>query len=148
MCSSYSYPFFFNLVIGNIQESMSCPMSIWFVQVWGTLFPSLLSIVKCVRPNVAYLIISSQIWVKRRWGFQFTQSFPLSLPFLRKNKNIVLISNLQHFFFFLFFFLQAKQLAKLLDEDPAIMQRRANLGKRLELYRSAQQEIDAVAWSK
>ncbi|GLT71987.1 hypothetical protein SLA2020_439630 [Shorea laevis] len=43
---------------------------------------------------------------------------------------------------------EAKQLAKLLDEDPAIMQRRANLGKRLELYRSAQQEIDAVAWSK
>lgn len=43
---------------------------------------------------------------------------------------------------------EAKQLAKLLDEDPAIMQRRISLGKRLELYRSAQSEIDAVAWAK
>ncbi|KAG6667083.1 hypothetical protein I3843_01G071700 [Carya illinoinensis] len=43
---------------------------------------------------------------------------------------------------------ESKQLGKLLDEDPAIMQRRSNLAKRLELYRSAQEEIDAVAWSK
>ncbi|XP_021280533.1 dynamin-related protein 1B [Herrania umbratica] len=43
---------------------------------------------------------------------------------------------------------ETKQLAKLLDEDPAVMQRRTNLAKRLELYRSAQAEIDAVAWSK
>lgn len=43
---------------------------------------------------------------------------------------------------------QMKQLSKLLDEDPAVMERRTNLAKRLELYRSAQSEIDAVAWSK
>lgn len=43
---------------------------------------------------------------------------------------------------------EAKQLGSLLDEDPTIMQRRINLAKRLELYRSAQSEIDAVAWSK
>lgn len=43
---------------------------------------------------------------------------------------------------------EVKQLGSLLDEDPAIMQRRVNLAKRLELYRSAQSEIDAVAWSK
>ncbi|XAR62963.1 hypothetical protein NMG60_11022721 [Bertholletia excelsa] len=43
---------------------------------------------------------------------------------------------------------EAKQLGSLLDEDPAIMQRRLNLAKRLELYRAAQSEIDAVAWSK
>ncbi|KAF5464468.1 hypothetical protein F2P56_014542 [Juglans regia] len=43
---------------------------------------------------------------------------------------------------------ESKQLGKLLDEDPEIMQRRSNLAKRLELYRSAQEEIDAVAWSK
>ncbi|GMI73644.1 DYNAMIN-like 1B [Hibiscus trionum] len=43
---------------------------------------------------------------------------------------------------------ESKQLSKLLDEDPAVVQRRANLAKRLELYRSAQHEIDAVAWSK
>lgn len=48
----------------------------------------------------------------------------------------------------LFLFLQAKQLGNLLDEDPAIMQRRISLAKRLELYRSAQAEIDAVAWAK
>ncbi|XP_023004962.1 dynamin-related protein 5A isoform X1 [Cucurbita maxima] len=43
---------------------------------------------------------------------------------------------------------EAKQLGKLLDEDPAIMQRRTSIAKRLELYRSAQTEIDAVAWAK
>lgn len=46
------------------------------------------------------------------------------------------------------FFWQPKQLGSLLDEDPAIMQRRTALAKRLELYKSAQAEIDAVAWSK
>jgi len=44
--------------------------------------------------------------------------------------------------------LQTKQLASLLDEDPAVMERRAALAKRLELYKSAQAEIDAVAWAK
>jgi DNA-directed RNA polymerase subunit H (RpoH/RPB5) len=44
--------------------------------------------------------------------------------------------------------IQMKQLSKLLDEDPAVMERRANLAKRLELYRNAQAEIDAVAWAK
>lgn len=45
-------------------------------------------------------------------------------------------------------FVQGKQLGKLLDEDPEIMQRRVSLAKRLELYRSAQSEIDTVAWAK
>ncbi|OIV93628.1 hypothetical protein TanjilG_04860 [Lupinus angustifolius] len=40
------------------------------------------------------------------------------------------------------------QLSSLLNEDPALMERRISLAKRLELYRSAQDEIDAVAWSK
>ncbi|KAF9616386.1 hypothetical protein IFM89_029640 [Coptis chinensis] len=40
---------------------------------------------------------------------------------------------------------EAKQLAALLNEDPAVMERRTSLAKRLELYRSAQAEIDAVA---
>ncbi|KAF9685938.1 hypothetical protein SADUNF_Sadunf03G0106500 [Salix dunnii] len=44
--------------------------------------------------------------------------------------------------------LEQKQLSSLLNEDPAIMERRAALAKRLELYRSAQAEIDAAAWSK
>ncbi|KAJ6933762.1 hypothetical protein NC651_008991 [Populus alba x Populus x berolinensis] len=44
--------------------------------------------------------------------------------------------------------LEQKQLSSLLNEDPAVMERRAALAKRLELYRSAQAEIDAVAWSK
>lgn len=46
------------------------------------------------------------------------------------------------------FYLQTKRLSSLLNEDPAIMERRTALAKRLELYRSAQAEIDAVAWSK
>ncbi|XP_077229646.1 dynamin-related protein 5A [Tasmannia lanceolata] len=41
-----------------------------------------------------------------------------------------------------------KQLSSMLDEDPAVMERRGALAKRLELYRSAQAEIDAVAWAK
>ncbi|KAM7275591.1 hypothetical protein ACFE04_017457 [Oxalis oulophora] len=43
---------------------------------------------------------------------------------------------------------QARELGKMLDEDPAVMQRRTNLARRLDLYRSAQAEIDAVAWAK
>ncbi|KAK4415830.1 Dynamin-related protein 5A [Sesamum alatum] len=43
---------------------------------------------------------------------------------------------------------EGKHLGKLLDEDPAVMQRRASLAKRLELYRAAQAEIDSVAWAK
>ncbi|CAB4280169.1 unnamed protein product [Prunus armeniaca] len=44
--------------------------------------------------------------------------------------------------------LETKQLSSLLNEDPAIMERRSALAKRLELYRSAQAEIDSVAWAK
>ncbi|CAL0312582.1 unnamed protein product [Lupinus luteus] len=44
--------------------------------------------------------------------------------------------------------LDPKRLSALLNEDPAVMERRTALAKRLELYRSAQDEIDAVAWSK
>uniref|UniRef100_A0A0E0FR87 GED domain-containing protein n=1 Tax=Oryza nivara TaxID=4536 RepID=A0A0E0FR87_ORYNI len=43
---------------------------------------------------------------------------------------------------------EIKHISKLLDEDPAVMERRANLAKRLELYRSAQAEIDAVVWAR
>jgi hypothetical protein len=42
----------------------------------------------------------------------------------------------------------AKQLAQLLDEDPALMERRQQCFKRLELYKSARDEIDAVSWSR
>ncbi|KAK1272356.1 hypothetical protein QJS04_geneDACA020611 [Acorus gramineus] len=44
--------------------------------------------------------------------------------------------------------MEPKQLASLLNEDPAVMERRTALSKRLELYKAAQNEIDAVAWSK
>ncbi|KVH97314.1 Dynamin [Cynara cardunculus var. scolymus] len=43
---------------------------------------------------------------------------------------------------------QGRQLGKLLDEDPAITERRQNISKRLELYRAAQSEIDEVIWAK
>lgn len=42
----------------------------------------------------------------------------------------------------------AKQLAQLLDEDPALMERRQQCFKRLELYKSARDEIDAVSWAR
>ncbi|KAK4803925.1 hypothetical protein SAY86_003742 [Trapa natans] len=44
--------------------------------------------------------------------------------------------------------LDQKYLSSLLNEDPAVMERRTQLAKRLELYRNAQAEIDNVAWSK
>ncbi|CAM0956132.1 unnamed protein product [Alopecurus aequalis] len=42
----------------------------------------------------------------------------------------------------------ATQLALLLDEDPTLMERRQQCFKRLELYKSARDEIDAVSWSR
>ncbi|RDX64954.1 Dynamin-related protein 1C, partial [Mucuna pruriens] len=40
------------------------------------------------------------------------------------------------------------QLGALLDEDPALMEKRAQLAKRLELYKQAMDDIDAVAWKQ
>ncbi|KAF6140570.1 hypothetical protein GIB67_013863 [Kingdonia uniflora] len=42
----------------------------------------------------------------------------------------------------------AKQLPSLLNEDPTVMERRFAPSKRLELYRSAEAEIDAAAYAK
>ncbi|XP_052184562.1 phragmoplastin DRP1C-like [Diospyros lotus] len=41
---------------------------------------------------------------------------------------------------------EKEQLGKMLDEDPSLMARREQLAKRLELYKSARDEIDSVAW--
>ncbi|KAK4379527.1 hypothetical protein RND71_001389 [Anisodus tanguticus] len=41
---------------------------------------------------------------------------------------------------------EGKALAELLDEDPALMERRIQCAKRLELYKKARDEIDSVAW--
>lgn len=43
---------------------------------------------------------------------------------------------------------QGKQLGELLDEDPALMEKRLQCAKRLELYKSARDEIDSVAWAR
>ncbi|KAL6906361.1 hypothetical protein ACP4OV_003962 [Aristida adscensionis] len=42
----------------------------------------------------------------------------------------------------------ANQLALLLDEDPTLMERRQQCFKRLELYKSARDEIDSVSWMR
>ncbi|XP_071708802.1 phragmoplastin DRP1A-like [Rutidosis leptorrhynchoides] len=42
---------------------------------------------------------------------------------------------------------EGRYLGKLLDEDPAITERRQNIEKRLELYRVAQSEMDTVIWA-
>ncbi|KAK7263344.1 hypothetical protein RJT34_30932 [Clitoria ternatea] len=42
---------------------------------------------------------------------------------------------------------EGRQLAQLLDEDSVLMERRQQCAKRLELYNSARDEIDAVCWS-
>ncbi|XP_059281480.1 phragmoplastin DRP1C [Lycium ferocissimum] len=41
---------------------------------------------------------------------------------------------------------EKEQLGKMLDEDPSLMSKRESIAKRLELYKSARDEIDAVAW--
>ncbi|MQL88207.1 hypothetical protein Taro_020761 [Colocasia esculenta] len=43
---------------------------------------------------------------------------------------------------------EGKQLAQLLDEDPALMERRLQCAKRLELYKNARDEIDSVSWAR
>lgn len=43
---------------------------------------------------------------------------------------------------------EGKRLAQMLDEDPALMERRQACAKRLELYKNARDEIDSVAWAK
>jgi len=44
------------------------------------------------------------------------------------------------------YYVQKEQLGAMLDEDPALMERRTAIAKRLELYKSARDEIDSVAW--
>ncbi|XP_054824345.1 phragmoplastin DRP1C [Prosopis cineraria] len=41
---------------------------------------------------------------------------------------------------------EKEQLGAMLDEDPALMERRTQIAKRLELYKQARDDIDAVAW--
>ncbi|KAG0480123.1 hypothetical protein HPP92_010718 [Vanilla planifolia] len=41
---------------------------------------------------------------------------------------------------------EKKQLGVMLDEDPGLMEKREAIAKRLELYKSARDEIDSVAW--
>lgn len=45
-----------------------------------------------------------------------------------------------------FIYVQKEQLGKMLDEDPSLMAKRETLAKRLDLYKSARDEIDSVAW--
>ncbi|KAK7330857.1 hypothetical protein VNO77_25062 [Canavalia gladiata] len=42
---------------------------------------------------------------------------------------------------------EGRQLAQLLDEDSVLTERRQQCARRLELYRAARDEIDAVCWS-
>ncbi|CAL5206726.1 unnamed protein product [Lathyrus oleraceus] len=41
---------------------------------------------------------------------------------------------------------EKEQLGTMLDEDPALMEKRTQLAKRLELYKQARDDIDSVAW--
>ncbi|KAG9444498.1 hypothetical protein H6P81_015838 [Aristolochia fimbriata] len=41
---------------------------------------------------------------------------------------------------------EKQQLGAMLDEDPGLMDKRESIARRLELYKSARDEIDAVAW--
>lgn len=54
--------------------------------------------------------------------------------------------NLLHYFYTQIGKKEGKQLSDLLDEDPALMERRQQCAKRLELYRKARDEIDSTSW--
>ncbi|GJZ24623.1 dynamin-related protein 1C [Tanacetum coccineum] len=41
---------------------------------------------------------------------------------------------------------EKEQLGRMLDEDPSLMEKRETLAKRLQLYKSARDDIDSVAW--
>lgn len=126
------------------QGQLFCLTSIWSVQVCGTLFQSPLFIVKYGRPKEAYLTIFSLTWVKWRW-----ESISLCVSITNfVVKFDLLFSAIDEYLLTLKFYMQPKRLSSLLNEDPAVMERRTALAKRLELYRAAQAEIDAVAWSK
>ncbi|KAL5973694.1 Phragmoplastin drp1e [Asimina triloba] len=43
---------------------------------------------------------------------------------------------------------EGKELARLLDEDPSLMERRQQCAQRLELYKSAKEEVESVSWVK
>ncbi|KAK4804336.1 hypothetical protein SAY86_004153 [Trapa natans] len=43
---------------------------------------------------------------------------------------------------------EGKQLGLMLDEDPALMEKRQQCAKRLELYKAARDEIDTVSWAR
>ncbi|KAK8960584.1 Dynamin-related protein 1E [Platanthera guangdongensis] len=43
---------------------------------------------------------------------------------------------------------EGKDLGRLLDEDPALMEKRQQMAKKLELYKAARQEIESVSWSR
>ncbi|XP_052193207.1 phragmoplastin DRP1E-like [Diospyros lotus] len=43
---------------------------------------------------------------------------------------------------------EGKHLGQWLDEDPALMERRLQSAKRLELYKAARDEIDSVSWTR
>ena len=46
------------------------------------------------------------------------------------------------------FALQGKELEQMLDEDPALMERRGQCARRLELYKSARDEIESVSGAR
>ncbi|KAB1225046.1 Dynamin-related protein 1E [Morella rubra] len=43
---------------------------------------------------------------------------------------------------------KGKELSQLLDEDPALMEKRQQCAKRLELYKAARDEIESVSWNR
>ncbi|XP_051149653.1 phragmoplastin DRP1E-like [Andrographis paniculata] len=43
---------------------------------------------------------------------------------------------------------EGEQLGEFLDEDPALMEKRQQYAKRLELYKKAREEIDSVSWTQ
>ncbi|KAG8391444.1 hypothetical protein BUALT_Bualt01G0188400 [Buddleja alternifolia] len=56
--------------------------------------------------------------------------------------------NLLNYFYMQIGRKEGKQLGELLDEDPALMERRQQCAQRLELYKKARDEVDSVSWAR
>ncbi|KAI3444855.1 hypothetical protein Pfo_001520 [Paulownia fortunei] len=56
--------------------------------------------------------------------------------------------NLLNYFYMQIGKKEGEHLADLLDEDPALMERRQQYAKRLELYKKARDEVDSVSWAR
>lgn len=117
----------------------------WCVSCYGTHCPKQLYIVKFVRQkDLSSTTSTSRLGNERYHKVTKPSNMPSGgdlLQFDCKKEYVTML-------WLVLPDVQGKQLTQMLDEDPALMERRSMVSKRLELYKSARDEIDSVAWLK